>query len=81
MNEEVMQFIGKALINDVNEIEYLRKEIDQLTNNWNELEEYLKGLIDNFKEDVSTPILHEQLTIEMIYEYMQEIKGGDDNNV
>lgn len=41
MNEEVMQFIGKALINNVSEIEYLRKEIDRLNNVINELEKWL----------------------------------------
>ena len=40
----------------------------------NELEKWLKGLIDNFDDNVSTPILHEQMTIQMVYEYLENLK-------
>lgn len=39
-----------------------------------ELEKYLKGLIDNFDDNVRDTIFHEQLAIEMIYDYIQELK-------
>lgn len=59
------------------QIEIYEKLIQELTNNWNELEEYLKGLIDNFDENVSAPIMHEQMTIKIIYDYMKEIKENN----
>lgn len=45
----------------------------KLQSNWNSLREWLKNLIDNFQEDVSTPILHEQMTIRLVYEYMENL--------
>ena len=47
------------------------KEKIKLQSNWNSLREWLENLIDNFQEDVSTPILHEQMTIRLVYEYME----------
>lgn len=60
-------------------------ELDKLQSNWNSLREWLENLIDNFQEDVSTPILHEQMTIRLVYEYMEnldkmnELESGDNN--
>lgn len=57
---------------------------NKLRYNWNSLKEWLGNLIDNFQEDVSIPILHEQMTIRLVYEYIEnldkinELKG--DNN-
>ena len=86
MNEEVMQFIGKALINDVSEIEYLRKEVDQLTNNWNELEEWVKNKFSYYSdntceldEDTILYCLHRKDVYREVLDKMKEIKEG--NNV
>ena len=40
----------------------------------NELEKWLKGLIDNFDDGVSEPILHEQMTIRLVYDYLGNLK-------
>lgn len=59
------------------------QDYNQLQSNWNSLREWLENLIDNFQEDVSTPILHEQMTIRLVYEYMEnldkmnELEGKD----
>ena len=45
----------------------------QLQSNWNSLREWLKNKIDNFQDDVSEPILHEQMTMRVIYEYMENL--------
>lgn len=68
-----MQFIGKALINDVSEIEYLRKEVDQLTNNWNELEEWLKEQ----KEDANKCIEWNKNKNQYYDEYKRDIARFD----
>ena len=58
---------------------HLENQIDQLTNNWNELEEWLKSyiaLIDN-------PDTFEEQTLEDLKEIldkMKEIKGEDNGN-
>lgn len=79
MNEEVMQFIGKALINDVSEIEYLRKEVNQLTNNWNELEEYIEN--ESSKYIPTDPYIDgTNATYEEVLGKMKEIKGGNYEN-
>ena len=58
---------------------------DKLQSNWNSLREWLKNKIDNFQDDVSEPILHEQMTMRVIYEYMEnldkmnELEGKDKN--
>lgn len=39
-----------------------------------ELEEWLKNKIDNFGDGVRDTILHEQMTISIIYDYIQELK-------
>ena len=60
-------------------------EIEKLKGNWKILREWLENLIDNFQEDVSTPILHEQMAIRLVYEYMEnldkmnELEGNDNN--
>ena len=51
-----------------------QKEIDRLNNIISELEKWLKGLIDNFDESVSEPILHEQMTIRLVYDYLENLK-------
>lgn len=61
-----------------NQIEYeLRDDyndsLEQLQSNWNSLREWLENKIDNFQDDVSEPILHEQMTIRVIYEYMENL--------
>ena len=67
------------------ELKYLQKDYDKLQSNWNSLREWLENLIDNFQEDVSTPILHEQMTIRLVYEYMgnldkmNELESSDNN--
>lgn len=48
-------------------------ERDKLRDNWNSLREWLKNKIDNFQDDVSEPILHEQMTMRVIYEYMENL--------
>ena len=47
--------------------------IQKLQSNWNSLKEWLKNKIDNFQDDVSEPILHEQMTMRVIYEYMENL--------
>ena len=72
------------------EIMETQQVIDQLTNNWNELEEWLKSEIESFKEIVVNQglfidkELHTRLTariklIETILDKMKKIKEG--NNV
>lgn len=55
------------------------KEIDRLNNIINGLEKWLKGLIDNFNEDVSTSVLHEQMTINLVYDYLENLKELKEN--
>ena len=50
------------------------EEIDRLNNIIDSLEKWLKGLIENFNEDVSEPILHEQMTINLVYDYLENLK-------
>lgn len=45
----------------------------KLQSNWNSLREWLKNKIDNFQDDVSEPILHEQMTMRVIYEHMENL--------
>ena len=76
--EDLYTLLNENGINKVKDLINLKnKQIQELTNNWNELEEYLKGLIDNFDENVSAPIMHEQMTIKIIYDYMKEIKENN----
>ena len=72
----------KFFINDYS-VTFYSPQYHKLQSNWNNLREWLKNLIDNFQEDVSTPILHEQMTIRLVYEYMEnldkmnELEGKD----
>lgn len=65
---------GAGVGNDLKRI-IIKKEqkINQLQFNWNSLREWLKNKIDNFQDDVSEPILHEQMTVRVIYEYMENL--------
>jgi len=69
--EELHDFVVEQ---DLKHQEKAEKEIDRLNNVINELEKWLKGLIENFDEDVSEPILHEQMTIRLVYEYLDKLK-------
>ena len=51
------------------------KEIERLNNIINELEKWLKNKIDNFDRIVLDTTYHEQITIQLIYDYLQELKG------
>lgn len=62
----------KTLLKENEEKERVIKTQDYIIN---ELEEWLKGLIDNFNEDVSPLVLHEQMTIRLIYEYLNILKN------
>ena len=55
------------------------KEIKRLNNIINELDTFLKNKIDNFDEDVKDTILLEQMTIRVIYDYLQIVKGDSSN--
>ena len=59
-----------------NEEEYCI-EINRLNNIINELEKWLSVRIDNFNANVSEPIYHEYITIRLVYDYLQELKGED----
>lgn len=59
----------------------LYDEVVRLNNVINELEKWLKGLIDNFNEDVSEPILHEQMTINLVYDYLENLKELKDEKI
>ena len=63
---------------DINLKMDLAKEIKRLNNIIDELEKWLKGLINNFDDNVSTPILHEQMTIQIVYDYLQDLKKGNE---
>ena len=52
---------------------YLYK-ITKNSDNWNSLIKRLKNKIDNFQDDVSEPILHEQMAMRVIYEYMENLE-------
>lgn len=69
-NDKLEKIIEELRINR----EQLLSEISMMQSNWNILKKWLKGLIDNFQEDVSTPILHEQMTIKLVYEYMEGLE-------
>ncbi len=56
------------------------KEIERLNNIINELDTFLKNKIDNFDKDVKDTILHEQMTIRVIYDYLQMVKGDSSND-
>ena len=97
-NIEILKKLREDLYNysiEYNKIDYLKaryaleEELEfanNLQSNWNSLREWLENLIDNFQEDVSTPILHEQMTIRLVYEYMEyldkmnELEGVDNEN-
>ena len=49
-------------------------EIYKLQSNWNNLKDFLKNKIDNFRDDVSEPILHEQMAVRLVYKYMNELE-------
>ena len=53
------------------------KEIERLNNIINELEKWLKSKIDYFDKTAKDTILHEQMVILIIYDYLQELKGSD----
>ena len=81
MNENQMKYVADLIIN----LEKTENKYNQLQSNWNSLREWLKNKIDNFQDDVSEPILHEQMTMRVIYEYMEnlnkmnELEGTDKN--
>lgn len=64
---------GRTMYNTRHELAKLITHKERLQSNWNSLREWLENLIDNFQEDVSTPILHEQMTIRLVYEYMENL--------
>ena len=55
------------------------KEIERLNNIINELEKWLKSKIDYFDKTAKDTILHEQMAIRVIYDYLQELKGDSSN--
>ena len=75
--EECLQEI-KRLNNDIKillkENENKEKVILKYDNIINELDTFLKNKIDNFDKTASDNILHEQMVIEVIYGYIQELK-------
>ncbi len=75
MNKEQMKWSAEMLSKSIEQ----EKEIERLNNIINELDTFLKNKIDNFKEDVKDTILHEQITISIIYDYLQELKGDESN--
>lgn len=54
-------------------------EIERLNNIINELEKWLKSKIDYFDKTAKDTILHEQMAIRVIYDYLQELKGDSSN--
>ena len=60
-------------------VEEKDKEIERLNNIINELDTFLKNKIENFDKDVKDTILHEQMTIRAIYDYLQIVKGDSSN--
>lgn len=63
----------ELLLRTCKALDFKQKENIQLQSNWNSLREWLKNKIDNFQDDVSEPILHEQMTMRVIYEYMENL--------
>lgn len=57
----------------------LQEENERLNNIITELDTFLKNKIDNFDKDVKDTILHEQMTIKVIYDYLQIVKGDSSN--
>lgn len=58
--------------------EQYEEQIDQLTNNWNELEEFIQKELDNNVDGIKS---FGGYQCKIILDKMKEIKGGDDNNV
>lgn len=61
------------------EITNKQERLELLNSIINEFEKWLKNKIDNFDEDVKDTILHEQMTIRCIYDYLQAVKGDSSN--
>ena len=57
------------------EVLELVNEFDRLNNIINELDTFLKNKIDYFDKTAKDTILHEQMVIEIIYDYLQDLKG------
>lgn len=70
-DEETSEIFKK----DVEALERSLKEIERLNNIINELEKWLKNKIDYFDKTVKDTILHEQMTLIVIYDYLQDLKG------
>lgn len=58
----------------------LQKENESLNNIINELDSWLSRLIKEFDENVSESIMHEQMVIRLVYDYLQILKGGEAND-
>jgi predicted transcriptional regulator len=72
IDKSKLELIGEIAQANNKNLELIQ-EINQLQSNWNSLREWLKNKIDNFQDDVSEPILHEQMTMRVIYEYMENL--------
>jgi len=90
MNDE--EYETQIRANDIYIMDKMQEEIDQLTNNWNELEEWLKKLIDDnnnryelYKDDKLhyeyeiSNIRYQNNMLVAFLDKMKEIKEG--NNV
>ena len=91
INEALRQFNREDLIDDGYERDLdsnievfltIKQMIyyNQLQSNWNSLREWLESRTNNFQEDVSTPILHEQIVCSLILDKMNELEGKDKDN-
>ena len=64
----------------LNTYNYLKQQqIDQLTNNWNELEEWLKDFKRLYEGNEFQNNAKFCITVDQVLEKMKEIKGGDIN--
>lgn len=59
----------------------LRQQIDQLTNNWNELEEWLKDMKTPKQDNFGDYGYTWALKIDVILDKMKEIKGGNNEAI
>ena len=63
----------------IDKVKYVMNYTSKLQSNWNSLREWLESRTNNFQEDVSTPILHEQIVCSLILDKMNELEGGIKN--
>ena len=65
MNDE--EYETQIRANDIYIMDKMQEEIDQLTNNWNELEEWLKDLFEKGYD------------IKLVLDKMKEMQNGSDD--